>query len=272
VPVPLWNIICERDFVLRLSWLAVGAFVFLGWSVSHASPAPNDYALTAKLVPTPAQLQINSSGLSEYDKKSWKIEKQNDGTELYTFISKPEAAAAIIRNSSGDLESMTTYKLSSKGTEESGTLFFEHGSVRSYTTCEDRGEKEIGRVCVTATPDLCHALKASAVHPEEMKQMDGFEMRALAILLTLRGSDHQLDNMAKSGNRLGLKSALQTTKGQLVALARQIQKELTPRTPAVATIAANVPATATADDKIAQSVLERSLPRLKQACLDTHFN
>lgn len=223
----------------------------------------NDYGFTSKLVSLPAHLQVNVAGLSEYDKKAWSIEKQDDGTELYRLKKKPEARAAIMRDKKGDLESMTAYKLSG-GEETSGAMMFEKGSLRAFTSCET--QEPVGRVCVTATPDLCHALKAGNVHPEEMKQTETYEMRALAILLTLRGTDHQLDNMVKSGNRLGLKTALQTTKGQLLALSKVVERE-SRKTASVAPAAAQ-----TADDKLAQTVLEKSLPRLKQACLDTRFN
>jgi hypothetical protein len=264
-------------------------------SRAHASVSLtlNDYAFTAKLVSLPAHLQVNSAGLSEYDKKAWSIETQDDGTELYTLKSKsqsksksksktkkkPEARAAIMRDKKGDLESMTAYELSDKlsgGDETAGAMIFETGRLRAFTSCET--ENSVGRVCVTATPDLCHALKAGNVRPEEMKQMETYEMRALAILLTLRGTDHQLDNMVKSGNRLGLKTALQTTKGQLLALSKVVERE-SRRTASVASataplaVSAVVPPPAqTADDKLAETVLEKSLPRLKQACLDTRFN
>jgi hypothetical protein len=233
-----------------------------GASTARASTMSlNDFSLTSKLVSLPAHLEVNVAGLSEYDKKSWSVEKQDDGTEIYTFKKKPEARAAIMRNAKGELESMTTYKVTDGQLESAGSLIFENGTLRSFSSCET--QDSVGRVCVTATPDLCHAIKAGHVEPKEMKQMDTFEMRALAVLLTLRGSDHQLENMVKTGNRLGLKSALQTTKGQLIALSKEIERET--RTPSGAVAQSN-------DDKLAKSVLEKSLPRLKQACLDTRFN
>ncbi len=243
---------------LRQGSVALCALVFSS-SFAQGSVTLNDYSLTSKLVTPPAHLNVNIAGLSEFDKKAWTVEKQDDGTELYTLKNKkPEARAAIMRNAKGDLESMTTYKVVGSS-ETSGSMMFEKGSLKSFTSCET--QDPVGRVCVTATPELCHAMKVGNVQPDAMKQMDTFEMRSLAILLTLRGTDHQLDNMVKSGNRLGLKSALQTTKGQLLALSKVIERET--RTPA---------ATAPADDKLTQRVLEKSLPRLKQACLDTKFN
>lgn len=231
-----------------------------------ATPAANDYALTGKLMSAP--IGVSAAGASTFDKKNWALEKDNDGSEIYSAKNKPEAKGAILRTASGDVESVTTFKLDKSGEESASSLFFENKAVKSYTQCAN--DKSVGRVCVTATADLCHALKASALRPDDVKDTDTYEMKALALILTLRGSDHQLDNMAHTGNRLGLKTALQTTKGQLIALAREVAKESgqavpAPREPAAA-------AKIAADDKLAQGVLEKSLPRLKQACLDTHFN
>ncbi len=253
-------------------WLAGlgGTLVFTASIESlGASDSANEFAFTGTLLSTPAKIQVNEKGVSTFDKASWKQEMQPDGTELYTFTKKPESRAAIMRSEKGLLESMTTYKISgekSSSTEDAATLFYENGSVKAFTSCEDRGFKEIGRVCVTATPRLCKALKDGNVTPEPMKEMDGFEMRSLALLLTLRGPDHQLDNLVKSGNRLGLKSALQTTKGQLLALARQVSNEVSGRAPA------QLDQKSAIDNALAQNVLERSLPRLKQACADLRFN
>lgn len=246
---------------------ATAATASSGATVATTSAARdgNDYALTAKLLVTPARLEINSSGLSEFDKSAWSIEKQDDGTELYTFKKKPEARAAVMRAGDGTLESITTYKTAGK-TETAASMTFEKGVARSFTSCEDAGGKDFGRVCVTATRELCGALKAGTLQAEQLKETDTAEMRALAILLTLRGADHQLDNMVRSGNRLGLKTALQTTKGQILAMAKEvaIEQHLTSRAPAGTK--------ASVDEALAQTVLEKSLPRLKQACTDTHFN
>jgi len=270
----------SKGFWVRKTLWLVGvssALALVAVSEAKAALTLNDYAMTSKLLSPPAHLQVNIAGLSEYDKKAWTIEKQDDGTELYTWKKKPEARAAIMRNAAGDVESMTAYKLGVKGAESSGTLIFDKGSLKSYTSCED--QDSVGRVCVTATHDLCQAIRAGNVRPEDMKSMDTNEMRSLAILLTLRGSDHQLENMVKSGNRLGLKTALQTTKGQLIALSNEVAKEVAAKDRAPSSVGAataTAPASASAaapklDEKLAQTVLEKSLPRLKQACVDTHF-
>ena len=154
---------------------------------------------------------------------------------------------AIIRSqTTSSIESFTAYSLrantSTAGTkpETSASVFFESGKLKAFTICEDAGGKDsLGRTCVTATPKLCENLKKSdAIQTDTLKAVDTFEMRAIATILTLRGPDHQLDNVVRTGNRLGLKSAMQTTKGQLLALSKQIAKD--------ATDAANVSATAIA--------------------------
>ncbi|RYZ75757.1 MAG: hypothetical protein EOP05_06980, partial [Proteobacteria bacterium] len=175
-----------------------------------------------KLLVTPSKLSVSEAGDLKFDTAVWSSAKQPDGTLLLTFTQAdkktkkvPEARAAVLRSKEGVLESMTSYE--SKTTEEATTVFFDGKTVSAFVSCENRNGKDIGRVCVTATPKLCKAVGEGAVTPDIVKEMDSFEMRSLAILLTLRGPDHQLENVVKSGNRLGLKSALQTTKGQLLA-------------------------------------------------------
>jgi hypothetical protein len=48
-------------------------------------------------------------------------------------------------------------------------------------------------------------------------QLKVLEVRAIATILAMRGPEHQLDNLAKHGNRLGLNNPLQTTKGKLTS-------------------------------------------------------
>lgn len=286
----------------------------------------NDYKLTSKLIHLPSPLSVKENGTLQFSTKDWKQVKDTDGTQILVSKSKksPESKAAIIYGPSESLESLTAYSLSEKKSEQSvqsetaSAVFFNKGKLTAYTQCEDSAEKEsLGRICVTATPRLCQALKRGEIVPKEVfKEMDLFEMRSLAMLLTLRGPDHQLDNMVRSGNRLGLKSALQTTKGQLIILAKQIAKELTLKKPtslgsvintanaseakpaqgnieATATVAESVNANSDSesapdsrepaasekateqraqyDSKMARSVLERSIPRLRQACIETGF-
>lgn len=256
-------------------------------------------ATTDKSLKLPIPLSIDRKGALSFDKAKWKVQRDDDGTELLTLKDKSEAKAAILKGKDGAVESVTTYALKNDAKEkevkalpeDAATVFFKEGTLAAFTQCTDEGKKgEMGRICVTATLKLCQQLKAGAeVNGETIKEMDLFEMRALALLLTLRGSDHQLDNMLRSGNRLGLKSGLQTTKGQLLALAKQIAKETAPKTNReIAKAPADAPAqsprlvaqndgkTATdkdSTDEVARTreVLEKTLPRLKEACVDTGF-
>ena len=240
---------------------------------TDVAPGPNQYSKGAALLVAPSKISVSEAGKLEFVKGDWKSDLQSDGTMLLSYLKTdkktkkvPEARAAVLQNKEGIVESMTSYALSPN--EEATTVFYKGSSVAAFSSCEDQpaksGEKNIGRVCVTATPNLCKAMAAAAVTPEVMKEMDTFEMRALAILLTLRGPDHQLDNVAKSGNRLGLKSALQTTKGQLLALARQINKGSGHSVASAEDQAQQQKLMI--DEALSKTVLERSIPRLKSAC------
>lgn len=255
-----------------------------------------------KLLNLPSPLRFSAGGRIEADHKAWKTANDSDGTLLLTSTTG-ESRAAIMKTADGAPESVTAYTLKTLRTaaakakdsaqpETSIGLFFAHGALAALVTCEDSGQKDdIGRICVTATRSLCQDLRAGkGIDPQNLKEMDGFEMRALASILTLRGSEHQLDNVLRSGNRLGLKTALQTTKGQLMTLAKQVAKELGERgglgevgglaaPPAAdSTSAAHDPTEARkiterakADEAIAKSVLEKALPRLKDNCQNAKF-
>ncbi len=256
---------------MSLSSLAVWAMV-LAFAV-NAIAAP-DYSAASKMITLPSKVAILARGKVDYEKKSWSEEKQPDGTQLLTYKAKPEARVAIMRAKSGALETLSAFQMKSSKSESSVSVAFDKDLMTAFTSCEEGESKNSpGRVCVTATPKLCQSLKSgSGLDADILKEMDTAEMKALATILTLRGSDHQLDNMVKSGNRLGLKSALQTTKGQLIALARQIAKETgkadpsmdKPRDPAQTKKQED-------DSKIAKDVLEEALPRLKRACVDAEF-
>ncbi len=211
-------------------------------SISHlacAAPTPidhDDFKKIAKLVQLPDPIKISTDGKLTIDRSKWSMSKEADGTELLTSkIKEPlESRVAVIRSqTTTNIESFTAYTL--RGTtapagtkpESSASVFFENGKLKAFTTCEDSGGKDaLGRTCVTATPKLCENLKKSdPIETDTMKAVDTFEMRAIATILTLRGADHQLDNVVRTGNRLGLKSAMQTTKGQLMALSKQIASD-----------------------------------------------
>lgn len=204
---------------------------------SIASSGASDFTRIAKLVKLPDPVKIGSDGKLVVDKSKWLSSKEADGTELLTSkIKEPaEARIAVIRSqTTSNIESFTAYSLKGAGIisgtkqESSASVFFDNGKLKAFTICEDSGSKDsIGRTCVTATPRLCENLKKSdPIEADTLKAVDTFEMRAIATILTLRGADHQLDNVVRTGNRLGLKSSLQTTKGQLMAFSKQIAQDI----------------------------------------------
>jgi hypothetical protein len=254
----------------RLHFSVFTAFLSVGvgttplfLSTVHAAPS-SDYEKASALLHLRVPLKITEAGKVEADVEKWKVEKDAEGTELFSLKSGNETRVAAMKTDDGQLDSLTTFTLSGEAkAETSASLFFKKGKSIAFTNCVDGAEKNsIGRICVTATPKLCQNLKKNeGIDPETLKEMDLFEMRALAAILTLRGSDHQLENVVRTGNRLGLKSALQTTKGLIYALVKK-EKESTERVPAAAPGAAS---SATAAST--QAILDKSIPRLKEACL-----
>jgi hypothetical protein len=276
-----------KNFLFAVACLGPATLFFT--PASHASS--NDYEKAGKILTLPYSLAVTADGKIKADSSQWKIEKEGDGTELFTSIKTPQARAAVLRNSGG-MESFTAYILKGppKGSdvkpENASAVFFDKGKLSAITLCEDTGEKDsFGRTCVTATPKLCQTLhKAETVAEETIKEIDLFEMRALATILTLRGPDHQLENVVRAGNRLGLKSSLQTTKGQLMALSHQVAKEVEhlkskDREPASdkkqtekkIVSSAETSKTEMENEAKTRTQLERSIPKLRQACLDTGF-
>ncbi len=263
--------------------LFLALIALIGFMPALASAATHgDYAMIGSLAKLPRPIRIDDSGLKLVaDAKNWHREKDEDGTDLLNLKSSPETRVAAIRKTQGGaIEALVAYSLaktkdkSEAGPESSSGLFFgAGGKLTAFTACEDEGAKSsVGRVCVTATPKLCEGLrKNEGLTIAILREAEIFEMRTLASLLTLRGSDHQLDNVVRFGNRLGLKSALQTTRGQLLALAAQIAKETgkAPASPPPAT--PELAEKAKKSNALTKNVLEKSLPRLKQACVDTRF-
>ena len=254
--------------VIALS-LGLSSVVATSLLASQAKAASeNDFAKATDLIHLPLPYKLSASGKLEADSSKWKVEHDSEGTDLLTSKSGDETRMAAMNSTDGVIESLTSYTLKntkSIKSESATTVFFDKGKMTAFTSCEDTGVKDsLGRVCVTATPLLCRSLKkGDGVEVETLKQVDLFEMRSLAAILTLRGPDHQLENVVKSGNRLGLKSALQTTKGQIYALVKQLSKESDKKPHDLAV--------ETSESKLAQSVLEKSLPRLKVACSSTKF-
>lgn len=251
-------------------------FVFA--TSAAALSAPLDFESSLKLIQFPSSPAIDSHGKVKLADPRWKTEHDHEGTAILTAKSG-DARLAILHESGKDaVEGLVSYRLKARAKhtkssdEISSGLFFKNGKLVAHCSCEDHSatqKKMPGRICVTATEKLCQSLRTGFnIAPETLTEVDTFETRALASILTLRGSDHQLDNVINSGNRLGLKSALQTTKGQLIALARQVAKELGQP---VAATPPELGARAKADEEMARTVLEKSLPRLKKACEDARF-
>lgn len=245
----------SRFFVAGISTLAF----------THAALASSetDYSKAFQLVRLRIPLKIDDAGKIEAETEKWKLDKDPEGTELFTAKTGPETRVAAMKNEDHQLDSLTTYSLGGAAkAETSYTVFFKKGKLAAFTNCEDANEKSsVGRSCVTATPKLCQNLKKSeGIDPETLKEVDLYEMRSLAAILTLRGADHQLENVVRSGNRLGLKSALQTTKGLIYALAKKLAvKEASKKG---------------AEDETkdaTQKMLDKALPRLKEACQVTQI-
>ena len=258
-------------------------------SLSALAGESPDFTTANKLVHLPQPLSFTSRGTIDTDSSKWSKNKDEEGTDLYTAKTGDETKAAAMKNSDGALEAFMSYTLKKEsadqeakkpGTETSSAVFFSNGLLTAFTSCQDDTDKPpIGRICITATTKLCQGLRSGeGVTPEALTEVESFETRALAGILTLRGSDHQLENVVKSGNRLGLKSGLQTTKGQLMALARQVETELTPakastksadtksHAPASAEQVKQAVASVTAENALAKRVVEKTFPRLKESC------
>lgn len=159
---------------------------------------------------------------TEFDTRSWALEALADGSEIFTFKGKtPEQKRAVLRDK-GNLSSVSAYTLQSLGKkdqrEDSASVVFHKGRLYALTKCTDNGGAD-GRDCLTVTRQVCEFVKEPAVEfPKKLSdELKVIEVRALATILTLRGADHQLENVSKHGNRLGLKDPLQTTKGKLTA-------------------------------------------------------
>lgn len=251
---------------MRERWGLQGAGFFFALffitSNSHAALSPLDYAEASRFLKVP--LQLTREGQLSFQKTQWERVFDSDGTELLS-AKKEKARAALMRDKDGKPEALISYKLTQKGKSEresSNALFFESGKLTAVTTCEQiEKARDLGRVCVTATPALCTDLRAGkGIDTQSLEQTEKYETRALASILTLRGPDHQLDNMIATGNKLGLKSSLQTTRGQILALARQVATELGIKG-----------SEQSKEDGNARAVLEFTLPLLKSSCENARF-
>ena len=278
--------LAQKRVQFTLPFFALSALCISLLSLTARAGERPDFTTANKLVHLPQPLSFTSRGTIEIDSAKWSKEKDEEGTDLYTVKMGDETKAAAMKTSDGALEAFMSYTLKKDpadkaakkpGEENSSAVFFSKGRLTAFTSCEDDNEKDpIGRICITATEKLCQGLRSGeGVTPDALTEVESFETRALAGILTLRGADHQLENVVKSGNRLGLKSGLQTTKGQLMALARQVETELTngkptpdskSHKPASAEQVKKAVAVVTAENLLAKRVVEKTFPRLKESC------
>jgi hypothetical protein len=203
-------------------------------ATAGTQPTGTDYAEIAKVGTLAGSFEVKPDGKVQADPNQWTRQKEDDGTELYTTVKNSDVRVAVLKNPTGGVDSFTTFKLHEevKGVaprpETDESMIFKNGKLSSRTSCEEAGGKDsFGRICTTATPALCRGIKAKGfISSEALEELDQAEMRSLALILTLRGTDHQLDNVVRFGNRLGLTRAVQTTKGQLILVSREPQGNL----------------------------------------------
>ena len=167
--------------------------------------------------------QIKSDGKIDFDKNIWTATKDDEGSEVFE-LKKPFGASeqkrTVIRNDDQSIRTISEYRLIDKK-ENYWFVFFLDQHLAAATTCTDKTADGL-RNCITAIPSVCKSLPTSkavdwtlpkAVVPD----VDLVEKRALATVLSMRGEGHQMENMAKTGNLIGLKHKLQTTRGRLTA-------------------------------------------------------
>jgi hypothetical protein len=173
--------------------------------------------------------EVKPDGKISFDKEVWSATKDVEGSEVYTLkktAARPNSGAkneieqkrTVIRNEDQTVRTVSEYRIENKK-ETYWFVFFLDQKLAAATTCSDKTPDGL-RECVTAIPSVCKSLPKNratewtlpkAVIPD----VDLVEKRALATVLTMRGEEHQVENMAKTGNLIGLKHKLQTTRGRL---------------------------------------------------------
>lgn len=177
--------------------------------------------------------KLASRGPTEFDARIWTREDQGSGVEMFARRGGGEEKRVVLREGD-ELNSAAWYSLAPKRgvastksrsdrpreIEDSGALLFDEDGWAGVSKCHDDGD-EAGRVCETVTPTLCARLQSDrfVIGESELESVQKAEVRAISLALALRGPDHQLDNLIRFGNRMGLKDAAQTTKGRLLQIA-----------------------------------------------------
>lgn len=219
----------RRMLLVSTALLSLSAVAAQESPVSPSLPVPKSAVEKALLFLNPAKgWSVNSTQKVDFDQKLWTREALADGSEIFSYqtakVSEEEQKRAILRDGE-NLSSISSYQLAplKKGKkaqeERSASVVFLKGDLFAITQCRDDGTK-LGRNCITVTPDVCDYIKAEQtveVPSKVSEQLKVLEIRALATILTLRGTSHQLENVARHGNRLGLNNPLQTTKGKLIS-------------------------------------------------------
>lgn len=203
-----------------------------------SAPVPKPTVEKALAFLNPAKgWSVNATQRVDFDQKLWTREALGDGSEIFSYQaakSKEEEQKRAILRDGENLSSISSYQLApaKKGAkiqeERSASVVFHKGDLFAVTQCRDDGTK-LGRNCITVTPDVCEYVKEE--EPKEFpkkvsEQLKVLEIRALATILTLRGTNHQLENVARHGNRLGLNNPLQTTKGKLISKNKDLVKRV----------------------------------------------
>ncbi len=165
--------------------------------------------------------QVRADGAIEIDPSLWTASKDDEGSEVFSLkkpVGATEQIRTVIRNEDKSIRTISEYRLNNKK-EKYWFVFFLDQKLAAATTCTDETPDGL-RSCTTAIPSVCQSLQGStttewtlpkAVVPD----VDLVEKRALATVLSMRGEGHQMENMAKTGNLIGLKHKLQTTRGRL---------------------------------------------------------
>lgn len=167
--------------------------------------------------------EIMPNGAIEFDRNLWTASKDDEGSEV--FILKKlngatEQKRTVIRNDDQSIRTISEYRLADNK-ENYWFVFFLDQQLAAATTCTDKTSDGL-RSCTTAIPAVCKSLPtkktATWILPKAIvPDVDLVEKRALATVLSMRGEVHQMENMAKTGNLIGLKHKLQTTRGRLTA-------------------------------------------------------
>ncbi len=167
--------------------------------------------------------EVTPNGAIEFDKNIWTASKDDEGSEVFVLkkpVGATEQKRTVIRNDDQSIRTISEYRLVDNK-ETFWFVFFLDQQLAAATTCTDRTADGL-RSCTTAIPAVCKSLPIGkstewTLPKSIVPDVDLVEKRALATVITMRGETHQVENMAKTGNLIGLKNKMQTTRGRLTA-------------------------------------------------------